>query len=407
VVSVVDRVKVGWRVPSGEWDAFMDYVHAEHGETSGYVGHEVERAMREWIDRDAFAPVEALADRLVRAAGRTPANLSQKKSAVDPPTGNDTTTVQCRVDSDVKERFAHHARTKTDDRTGTVLARALRERRDGGRARRVREKLERVSDDAEDLLAELNPDDGGLSIREQRTVAICNRLGEQFSRDDLENAIRDQGLESEPTIRDYTDRVLERRGCVPHPNNPDLFVPESTAREIARDNDVPGPDAPAYYRRSYGSLTRDEKVRGLRVELARRALSNNGRSQADAATIRQDIFDGQPSEGHTRDLMDLAADADGFTTTSRHGAERLRVDLRRTTDDLLATAKAVRDDDGTDAPASGRDRHDGQQDDVDGSESDASPGVQLDSPADVDTEMDALMNATPVTDGGVEGGIDK
>lgn len=306
----------------------------------------------------------------------------------------------------MKERFAHHVKAETDNRTGTVLARALRERRDGGRARRVREKLERVADDAEDLLAELNPDEDGLGIRERRTVAICNRLGEQFSRDDLEDAIGAVAGSSDPTIQDYTDRVLERRGCVPHPNNPDLLVPESTARDIARDNDIPGPDAPAYYWRSYGSLSRDEKVRGLRVELARRALSNNGRSQADAATIRQDLFDGQPSEGHTRDLMDLATDADGFTTTSRHGAERLRVELRRATDDLLATAKAVRDHDGADAPASGPDRHDAQQDDMDGGESDASPGVQPDSPGDVDTEMDALMNATPVTDGGVEGGID-
>jgi len=403
---VVDRVKVGWRVPSDEWEAFIDYVHAEHGETSGYVGREVERAMREWIDRDAFAPVEALADRLVRAAGRTPANLSQKKSAVDPPTGNDTTTVQCRVDSDVKERFAHHAKTKTDDRTGTVLARALRERRDGGRARRVREKLERVADDAEDLLAELNPDEDGLGVRERRLVRICDRLGEQFSRDDLEDAIGAVAGSSDPTVQDYTDRVLERRGCVPHPNNPDLFVPKSTAREIARDNDVPGPDAPAYYRRSYGSLSRDEKVRGLRVELARRALSNNGRSQADAATVRQDIFDGQPSEGHTRDLMDLVADANGFTTTSRYGAERLRVDLRRATDDLLAATKAVRDGDGADGPDSDRGRHNGQQDSKDVGQSGATPGVQpgdTDDPGDVDAEMDALMNATPVTDGGSDG----
>ena len=146
--GVADRVKVNWRVPSNEWDAFIDYVHDEHSEIRGYVGREVERAMREWIDGDDFAEVEDLVNRLVKAAGRTPENLSQKKSAVDPPTGGDTTTVQCRVDPDLKKRFAHYARTDTDDREGTILAEALRERRDGGRARRVQEKLERVVDDA-------------------------------------------------------------------------------------------------------------------------------------------------------------------------------------------------------------------------------------------------------------------
>lgn len=400
---MVDRVKVGWRVPSDEWGTFIDYVHAEHGETSGYVGREVERAMREWIDRDAFAPVEALADRLVRAAGRTPANLSQKKSAVDPPTGNDTTTVQCRVDPDVKERFAHHAKTKTDDRVGTVLARALRERRDGGRARRVREKLERVTDDAEGLLAEQNPDEDGLSLIERRTVAICNRLRDQFTRDDLEAAIEAIAGGSDPTIQKYTDRVLDRLGYVQHPDNPDLFIPEAEAEEYGFN-----PDAPAYYRKQYGGLSREEKARGLRVDLARRSLSNNRRYAMDASTIHQDVFDGQPSESHVRGLMDRAADADGFSTDTRGGVERLRVDLRRATDDLMATAEAVRDGDGADAPASGRDRHDGQQDGVDGGESDASPGVQAGNGdhADVDTEMDALMDATPVTGGGVEGGID-
>ena len=105
------RAKVGWHVPTDEWDKFVDYVDDEHGQIDGYAGREVERAMREWVDADPYAPVEALVDDLVEAAGRTPANLSQKKSTTaPPPTGDDTTKVQSRVDADLKADFAAHAK---------------------------------------------------------------------------------------------------------------------------------------------------------------------------------------------------------------------------------------------------------------------------------------------------------
>jgi hypothetical protein len=397
VVRVVDQPKVNWRVPSDDWDAFIDYIHNEHGEIQGNVGREVERAMREWVDADDFASVENLVDRLVKAAGRTPENLSQKKSGVDPPGGSDTTKVGCRVPADLKERFAHHAKTESDDRVGIVLARALRERRGGGRAHRIREKLERVADDAEGLLAELDPDEDGLSLIERRTVAICNRLGDSFTRDDLEAAIEAIAGGSDPTIQKYTDRVLDRLGYVQHPDKPVLFISEAYAEELGVNLDVP-----AFYRKGYGRLTRQEKVQGLRVELARRSLSNQGRYAMTASDIRQDVFDGRPSEGYVRDLMQWTADADGFSTDTRGGVERLRVDLERADSDLAETTKAVRDDDGADGRYRGRDRQDGQQDGVDGGESDTCPGVQPDDGGSqkVDTEMDALMNATPVTDGG-------
>ncbi|WP_239524267.1 hypothetical protein [Halogeometricum borinquense] len=392
---MVNRVKVNWRVPSSEWDAFLNHIHDKHGEISGYVGREVERAMREWIDKDDFAPIEQQVNRLIRAAGRTPANLSQKKSGIDPPAGEDTTTVQCRVDPEVKDEFSSYAKSKTNDRVGAVLARALRERRDGGRANRVLEKLKRISDDAEDLLAELNPDESGLGVRERRTVAICNRLGEQFTRDDLEDAIAAVAGSSDPTIQDYTGRVLDRRECVQHPENPDLFIPESTAREIARTNDHPGPDAPAFHWKDYSSLSKREKIQGLRVELIRRSFSNGGKGQADVATVRQEIFDGKPTDGHTRDLIDRAAEANGFTTASHLGSERIRVDCQRVDSDLLDTAKSIQND------SDPRDRS-GNDVDLQADQTGGNPGVASGDPGEIDAQMDAIMSATPVTDGGTE-----
>jgi hypothetical protein len=391
VVAVTVHPKVGWRVPTDEWERVLAHVREKYDETEGRVGREVRRAMREWIDADEFADVEREVDRLVRAAGRTPAALAEKKRGSDHPASGDTTLVQTRAPRDLKEEFAASAREQ-GERPGVYLARALRERRAGGRARRVLAKLDRVSDDAEALLAEVDPEgDDDMSLRERRTVAICRRLEGEFPEDELEAAIGAVAGDSPPTLREYRERVLDRLEYVEHPNAPEIYVPEDTAREIAEGTDAPGPDAPAVERKPYPKLAREEKVHGVHVAAARRAARNDGRAQLDAAAVRTAVFDGEPSEGHARDLMRVAGQADGFEFGKRYGKDRLRVDLRdMTDDDLLEAAR--------DAMAGGE-----------AGEADATPGVEAgetgedDPETDAKSEMDHLMAATPATgDGGDE-----
>jgi hypothetical protein len=381
---VTGRSKIGWHVPSDEWDRFTDYVADEHGQITGYVGREVERAMREWVDTDHYAAVEALVDDLVEAAGRTPANLSQKKSATTtPPTGDDTTKVQTRVDTNLKDDFAAHAKRDADERPGLVLARALRARRHGGRARRLRDKLERVGDDAEALLAEVAGEDA-VSLQEKRTIAICNRLPDQFTRDDLDDAIEAVAGGSEPTVREYTDRVFDRLDYVEHPNNGDLYIPEAEARGYGVDPNAPAIDRFRDGGLRYGDLSRDDKVRGVRIAAARRATSNGGRAAFDAATVERDVFDGHPSPGHASKLVDLAADADGFDVDTRRGKKRLLVDLGGVTDG--AVLDVVDGESKPSTTASGDESHGATSEDAAGS--------------DVDDRMNQLMNAKPATDGG-------
>lgn len=159
--------------------------------------------MREWIDADEFAAVEREVDRLVQAAGRISEAIAKKKSCLDYPTSGDTTLVQTRVSPDLKEEFAASAREQ-GERPGVYLARALRERLAGGRARHVMAKLDRVNDDAEVLLAELGLEgDDKMSLRDRRTVAICRRLGESFRKDELEAVIGAVAGDSPPTLREY------------------------------------------------------------------------------------------------------------------------------------------------------------------------------------------------------------
>jgi hypothetical protein len=327
--------KVGWRVPTEEWELFLAYVRDRHGEAKGRVSREVRRSVREWIDADEFAAVEREVDKLVRAAGRTPAALAEKKHSLDHPASDDTKLVQTRAPRDLKEEFAATAREQ-GERPGVFLARALRARRAGGRARRVFAKLDRVVDDAEALLAEVDPEGAGeMSTRERRTLVMCKRLGKQFHEDELEAAIGAVAGDSPPTLREYQERVLEQIEYVKHPNAPEIYVPEDTAREIAQGAGTVGPDALAVERKPYSKLARSEKVHGVRVAAVRRAVQNDGRAQLDAAAVRTEVFDGEPSESHARDLMRVAGQADGFKFAKRHGTDRLRLDLRNITDDVL------------------------------------------------------------------------
>jgi hypothetical protein len=77
-------VELDWLVPANEWDRFLRYVEAEYGEIEGNVSREVRPAMREWLDIDEFAAVEEKVDRLIQAAGRTPANLGKKNGPSTP-----------------------------------------------------------------------------------------------------------------------------------------------------------------------------------------------------------------------------------------------------------------------------------------------------------------------------------
>lgn len=329
------RVKLNWKVPSDEWDAFLDYVHEKHGGINGHTGREVELAMREWIDTDDYQGIEERIDRLVRAAGRTPEDLSQKKSTFDSLESDDLSRVGSRIDPDLKAEFKSFTKEYTDDRLGIALARALRERRHGGRSARLEEKLDRVIDDAEGLLAELNGDEDGpeasLPLREKRTIAICDRLSDpertEFTISDLHDAIAAVAGDSKPTIEEYEQKVIDRLDVALHPNSSKLYISREWAEEIAERNGSPGPDAPAIDRKDYADLSREEKISGLRIELARAARENGGRRQFDAEKVGRGVFDGQPSPSHVQDLMEAAAGGDGYGYVNYHGKQVLRVGL--------------------------------------------------------------------------------
>lgn len=232
-----------WLVPRSEWERTCEHVIEEWGELDVHLGHFVVSAMREHIDNDGGTETEELVDRLVRAAGRRPRDLSKNKMTVDPFGSEDKTRAHAAVHTPTKGAFHSWTRDNSDNYPGVELAYALRAYREGGRYKRLESKLDRVVDDAAELLSEIG---GGptLGTKEKRTISIVRHLSEKFawtagspiSRADIHEAIEDvTGSDSEYMREQYTDRVVDRLDYEPHPQNPEqLFVPTEDAEEQRR-----------------------------------------------------------------------------------------------------------------------------------------------------------------------------
>lgn len=307
VVALRDAEMLDWLVPTTEWQRFREHVQDEHGSLDGYLGRAAERAMREYADTDGYNEVEDRVDRLVQAAGRHPETVFEEKTSLSEQA---TTRVTVRVDQAVKDDFRRVA-DASDDPYGVEFARAIRAYRDGGRAARLERKLDRILDDAEALLGELEDadGDGGLSVREQRVIRICNRLPDGgFSDEELVAEIQDVAGSSKPTIQDYREAVIERLEFEPHPNTKTLvWISPGEAAEIVPEG------APEVCRRPLFTLDRDARVERLQYAVGRRAFGNSqGRAIVDTANIEKGVFGGDVSRSTVLEYMEEAALDDGY-----------------------------------------------------------------------------------------------
>jgi hypothetical protein len=329
---MIDRTPVDWLVPRREWHAFIDYVREEFGEVEGYLGREAEMAMREYADEDRYHSVEETVDRLVQAAGRSPSDLGSDEKIRDLDT-DDKERVQVRVDEQIKDEFREVA-ADANDPYGVVFAHALCEYRDGGRAGRMERKLDRVADDAEAVLSEIEDgSESGTSVRQRRTIAICDQLKDDGFRDEelveaITKVVGNGTRPSQPTIEDYRERIIDRLDLEPNPfveQNPSkgrVWMPADRVAEIAPDGQ------PRVARLPVEMLSREERIRRLRLELGHLAAqSKSGNARVTASAVRTDVFDGELTTSETVAVMQAAANEAGFTFDQRSNPAVLKVNL--------------------------------------------------------------------------------
>lgn len=336
-----DRIRLDWRVPAEEWERFRRHVEDEYGSLGGYLGREAEAAMQEYADADGYAGIEERIDRLVEAAGRRPGAASkEKKSDL---ANADTTRVTVKVESEVKDEFRAVA-DQSENTFGVEFARAIRAYRDGGRAARLERKLDRVLDDAAGLLAETTDSDSdeSLSLVERKTIAIANELGEEFTDDELVDAIVDVAeVDSDPSIEKYRSRVTEKKDVEPHPNASHLWIPAEKASRLS-------PGQPKECRQPVDQLDRQGRVRRIQMAIGRRAASrNNGRVRVETPDIRDHVLDGEVTKSTTLDLMRSAARPVGIDVddSTRPAALKVNLDiLQETEPELVVDMVEYRDE---------------------------------------------------------------
>jgi len=390
-VSRVDRPQLGWKRPP-EWDRFLEAVESEYGATEPYAGFVLERSWQEYREDHS---AEEYVDRLLEAVARRGRDTREKTPTTRPARHDSDGRVWIAVSAEVKSDMAAYA-TEIGEPNHDVLRAVVCWYLDGGLLGLLTDKLEAAVPDAETQLAELDPSDGrGLTAEEKKRRWLADELTPgAFPREvfgEKLEAMPWRGGGTEHMRETHLQPVLNRIGYTEHPNNPDLFVPEEQAEEIAGEHGI-DQDAPAFARKPYNDFTDDERAHGLRVELARRAARRDGKRALRVDTVRGEVFDGTPGTRKVKDLMDRAARAEGFETDAKGGAKRLRCDLEAVEDrDVWADSGLTADT----AP--------GKAGELDGT-----PGVEADETSANDTEtdataeMDRIVAATPVTDDGGE-----
>lgn len=323
-----DLVMLDWMVPKRPWRVFCHTIEAENNTLEGYLGREATVAMDEFAEEDGYERVEDLVDQLVQAAGRTPAARSKEKNSLSDLSQLDTTRVTVRVDRDVKERFKAAADQSAYDSYGIAFGRALQLYCEGGRAARLEDKLDRVVDDAEALLSELDESETDTSLGkvDRNVIQICNRLTDEFTDQELNSEIHDIAgtgpKVTDPTLEKYRDLVSERLDVERHPNADTVWIPSE------RVDDYVPEDLPEECYRSVSNLSRSQRVRRIHLTLGRRAArQGSGYARATSTEIRSDVFNDELTKSTVLELMNAAALEDGYKLDESTRPTTLTVDL--------------------------------------------------------------------------------
>jgi hypothetical protein len=226
-VSATSRVQLGWDAPATKLYRFKQKVESEWGGTSPYVGIQIEQSWREFRRSDEQHELEAIADDILEATGRSPDR--NEKKIFGQSFSSETDKVWNRVHEEVKEEMSAYA-AECNVPKHVVLEGVIDWYLDGGRVQKVIDKLDAVVDDIKDTFAVVSGDATAKSKSERITIAIANRLGPGFHEEDLGEAIHAETSGTDYYHEEYTGRVIDYKGVrrLKKPDSPDIFLPEST-----------------------------------------------------------------------------------------------------------------------------------------------------------------------------------
>lgn len=352
------RGQQNWLAVEDDYRRFRENVAEKWGKAEGFVGHEFDQAAREFFDMDDLAELEEY----VRANAPTSATESEEKENVEEytlphpvRTSQNRITVTMRIHEDIADQIRAFASANNCE-LWEVQTAIMREYNAGGRTQRLKDLI------MESPVEMGEPTSGSRSASQEATdeadrdyeadsklAWLTDNFTDEdgnvrpFSLDDFGEALDEMpfhGNNSEYMRTTWLPKVRDELGLTEHPLNPDISVKQERADEILEARGV-HPAAPPCEYRDYDALSTEQRIHAIRIGLVRKA-GDRGKSFFTPEQVQRRVFDGEPTEGKTKRLMNQAADGQGFQMARKNGKQHILCDVAAVTD------QSVREDAGRD-----------------------------------------------------------
>lgn len=300
------RVQLGWLVPRSSWELLEQRILDKKRFRDPYTGIEAEQIADLWLALEE-------SDTTPRAGHTgTPLHTNEKNVSDTPLDEKEKTKVNVRMHPDTKEQLSIYA-SRYDVHEGVLLAYIIREYYETDGWGYSIEAIGAARD--ADVEQDIPHSESG------KKEWICDRIEPDpngtIHGDDIRDLIREVGAESR--INHYLPAVVDQLDYVHHPQVYGLYIP----REQMADHGLISND-PALYRKPYEALDRSEKIEGIRAVLSTRGVA------MPVNRIHAEVFDGNGSTQHIRDLVHTVAEASDATYQPTAGGTKV---LRVTSDE--------------------------------------------------------------------------
>lgn len=314
------RPQLSRQVPADSVKQFNDWCESEGHVNGGDKGRCAEQAIIEYLPPE-YRP-ERFRDDLDALEADLRTDLDEVEHLNDGSSSNRTLTstpndetvkLTYRIAEDVQnklEEYVYDQEGKVRGVIGEYVAASLDEYRDGGQAARVRRYYEQLRESVD-----LIPENRIESIVE--TLRDNTGVRDSYHIEEIRLAV-DKSLDvhSNDVRSDFVDRVIEHLGFVSVQTADGMYATQARAEQFVQEHEIDG-DTKWYL------MDKNERVEYLAKALKARSRQKGG-SGVDYNQVRDEIFNGNPSDDYCYKLMKLAGKYSGFKYESHNGKLKLR-----------------------------------------------------------------------------------
>ncbi len=315
------RPQLSRQVPSESVSKFDDWCERQGHVNGGDKGRHAEQAILEYLPptyrperfRDDLDGLEADLRADLDEAGCLSDGSSLNETPVSR-TDDETVKLTYRIAEDVQdalEQYVYDQEGKVRGVMGEYVATALDEYRDGGQVARVRryyeqlrESVDMISEDRVELIVE--------TLRDK--VADRDRYHIEEIRIAVNKAL---DVHSDDVRNDFVDRVIEHLGFVSVKTAEGLYATPDRAEQLVQQHEV---DADT----DWSMMDREDRVEYLTKAVKARSRQGGKGAGVDYNQVRDEVFNGHPSNEYCYKLMGLAGEYPGFDYGEHNGKLMLR-----------------------------------------------------------------------------------